>query len=130
MSVKEKRAEVEGAIMGMLEESFPEVSWSKLFTGFQREKGLSGSLVNSKIDFAYDSKNQLKATATYTVIIADPNNIDTVDAIADEVFELLDNDDLNGTVTIGEVKSIIYAAAPNKATAGAALLIYEVQYYV
>lgn len=130
MSVKDKRTEVEGAIMGMLEESFPEVSWSKLFTGFQREKGLSGSLVNSKIDFAYDSKNQLKATATYTVIIADPNNIDTVDAIADEVFELLNNDDLNGTVTIGEVKSIIYAAAPNKATAGAALLIYEVKYYV
>lgn len=130
MSVKEKRAEVEGAIMGMLEESFPEVSWSKLFTGFQREKGISGSLVNSKIDFAYDSKNQLKATATYTVIIADPNNTDTVDTIADDVFELLDNDDLNGTVTIGEVKSIVYAAAPNKAKAGAALLIYEVQYYV
>ena len=130
MSVKEKRAEVEGAIMGMLEESFPQVSWSKLFTGFQREKGISGSLVNSKTDFAYDSKNQLKATAVYTVIIADPNNTDTVDTIADDVFELLDNDDLNGTVTIGEVKSIVYAAAPNKATAGAALLIYEVQYYV
>lgn len=130
MSVKQRRQEVEGAIMGMLEQGFPQISWTKLFTGFQREKGVSGSLVNSKTDFAYDSKNQLKATATYTVIIADPDNNDTVDAIADEVFELLDNDDLNGTATIGEVKSIIYASAPNKAEAGAALLIYEVQYYV
>lgn len=130
MSVKERRKEVENAIMTMLEENFPEISWTKIFTGFQREKGISGSLVNSKTDFDYDSKNQLRATAVYTVIIADPNNTDTVDTIADEVFELLDDDDLNGTATIGEVKTIVYAAAPNKANAGAALLIYEVQYYV
>ena len=130
MSVKERRKEVENAIMTMLEENFPEISWTKIFTGFQREKGISGSLVNNKTDFDYDSKNQLRATAVYTVIIADPNNTDTVDTIADEVFELLDDDDLNGTATIGEVKTIVYAAAPNKANAGAALLIYEVQYYV
>ena len=130
MSVKERRKEVENAIMTMLEDNFPEISWTKIFTGFQREKGISGSLINNKTDFDYDSKNQLRATAVYTVIIADPNNTDTVDTIADEVFELLDDDDLNGTATIGEVKTIVYAAAPNKANAGAALLIYEVQYYV
>ena len=130
MSIGARRKEVENAIMEILQEGVPEVSWTKLFKGFQREKGISGSLVCDHIDFEYDAKNQLVATANYSVIITDPNNLDTVDAIADTVFELLDDDDLNGSVTIGEVKSINYAAAPNKSDAGAAILIYEVNYYV
>lgn len=130
MAIKEKRIEIESAIMDMLESKFPEVRWVKIFKGFQREKGISGSLVNDRIDFAYDAKDQCVATARYTVIIADPENTDTVDDIADEVFELLDSDDLNGTATIGEVKSIVYASAPTKAEAGAALIVYEVKYYV
>ena len=130
MSVGTKRKEVEDAIMGVLESNVPNVKWSKIFKGFKREKEISGSLVNDSTDFEYDAKNQLKATARYVVIIADPNNTDTVDNLADEVFELLDNDDLDGTVIIGEVKSIIYASAPTKSEAGAALLNYEVKYYV
>ena len=130
MSIKSKRKEVENAILNMLETNFPNVTWVKIFKGFQREKGVSGSLVSDRTNFEYDAKNQLVATARYTVIIADPDNTDTVDDIADEVFELLDNDDLNGTVTIGEVKSIAYASAPTKAEAGAVLIDYEVKYYV
>lgn len=130
MAIKDKRKEVDNAIIEMLETSFPNVTWVKIFKGFQREKGVSGSLVNNKIDFQYDAKNQCVATANYTIIIADPNNMDTVDSIADEVFELLDNDDLDGTVTIGEVKRIAYASAPTKAEAGAVLIDYEVKYYV
>lgn len=130
MSFGIRRKEVENAIMEILQGGVPEVSWTRIFKGFQREKGISGSLVNASIDFEYDSKNQLVATAKYNIIIADPNNLETVDDIADTVFELLDDDDLNGTATIGEVKSIGYAAAPNKSDAGAAILIYEVKYYV
>ena len=130
MAIKDKRKEVDNAIIDMLKTNFHDVTWVKIFKGFQREKGVSGSLVNNKIDFQYDAKNQCVATANYTIIIADPNNMDTVDSIADEVFELLDNDDLDGTVTIGEVKRIAYASAPTKAEAGAVLIDYEVKYYV
>lgn len=130
MAIKERRLEVEHAIMDILETNLPTVNWVKIFKGFQRDKGIAGSLVNDRIDFEYDAKDQLVATAKYTVIIADSENTDTVDDIADEVFELLDSDDLNGTATIGEVKSIVYASAPTKAEAGAALIVYEVKYYV
>ena len=126
----QRRQDVTNALYEMLTNGLPEVSWSKFFKGFQRGKGLVGSLVSDRIDFEYDSKNQLVATARYTIIIADSENMDTVDNAADIAFELIDNDDLNGTATIGEVKRISYAAAPNKSDAGAAILIYEVRYYV
>ena len=126
----QRRRDVTNALYEMLTNGLPEVSWSKFFKGFQRGKGLVGSLVSDRIDFEYDSKNQLVATARYTIIIADSENMDTVDNAADIAFELIDNDDLNGTATIGEVKRISYAAAPNKSDAGAAILIYEVKYYV
>lgn len=130
MSIGIKRKEIEDAILDILQTNIPDVSWVKIFKGFQREKGMSGSIVNDHIDFQYDAKNQCLATATYTIIIADPDNTETVDTTADEVFELLDNDNLDGKAIIGDVKSIAYAAAPNKANAGAALLVYEVKYYV
>ena len=130
MSMKSRRMAVDNAIMDILQTNVPEVTWTRIFKGFQRGKGVVGSLVSDSIDFEYDAKDQLVATAKYTVIIADSENTETVDSIADEVFELLDDDDLNGAATIGEVKSIVYAAAPNKSEAGAAILIYEVKYYV
>ena len=130
MSMKSRRMAVDNAIMDILQTNVPEVTWDRIFKGFQRGKGIVGSLVSDSIDFEYDAKNQLVATAKYTVIIADSENTDTVDDIADEVFELLDSDDLNGTATIGEVKSIVYASAPTKAEAGAVLIVYEVKYYV
>lgn len=126
----QRRQDVTNALYEMLTNGLPEVSWSKFFKGFQRGKGLVGSLVSDRIDFEYDSKNQLVATARYTIIIADSENMDTVDTAADIAFELIDNDDLNGTATIGEVKRISYAAAPNREDAGAVLIEYEVKYYV
>ncbi len=130
MGVKDRRKEVEAAILGILETNLSQVSWKKMFKGFQREKGVSGSLVNFKTDFERDSKDKLKATAVYSIILADPDNTDTVDDIADDVFDLLDNDDLDGVITVGDVKSIYYGAAPNKAEAGSVLMVYQVQYYV
>lgn len=128
--LSEKRTAVDNAIFDMLQNEFPQVTWTKLFKGFQRGKGLTGSIVNDHIDLEYDAKNQLLATATYVIILADSENTETVDAVADEVFELLDDDDLDGTAVVGDVKSIYYGASPNKAEAGSALLIYEVKYYV
>lgn len=130
MAFKSKRQEVESAMLDMLNEALPDITWSRIFKGFQREKGVSGSLVNDKTEFSYDAKDQLVATARYVIIVADADNLDTVDDTADTIFELLDCDDLNGTAIIGEVKSISYAAAPNKADAGAALIVYQVKYYV
>ena len=127
---EQRRKAVSDAIFDILTENVPEVTWTKLFKGFQRGKGVVGSVVSDRVDFEYDAKNQLVATAKYTVIIADSENTDTVDDIADTVFELLDNDDLNGTATVGDVKRITYAAAPNKEDAGAVLIVYEVKYYV
>lgn len=127
---EQRRKAVTNAIFDILTENVPDVTWSKLFKGFQRGKGVVGSVVSDSVDFEYDAKNQLVATAKYTVIIADSENTDTVDDIADTVFELLDNDDLNGTATVGDVKRITYAAAPNKEDAGAVLIEYEVKYYV
>lgn len=126
----QRRQDVTNALYEMLTNGLPEVSWSKFFKGFQRGKGLVGSLVSDRIDFEYDSKTQLVATARYTIIIADSENMDTVDTAADIAFELIDNDDLNGTATIGEVKRISYAASPNREDAGAVLIEYEVKYYV
>ena len=128
--LEQKRKAVTDAIFSILTDNVQAVTWTKFFKGFQRGKNVVGSVVSDRIDFEYDAKNQLKATAKYTIIIADSENTDTVDSIADEVFELLDNDDLNGTATIGEVKSISYASAPTKAEAGAVLIDYEVKYYV
>ncbi len=130
MAFKSKRHDVEGAILGMLEGVFPDITWSRVFKGFQRENSISGCLVNDRTEFAYDAKDQLVAAAKYIIIVADPNNLDTVDDIADTIFELLDCDDLNGTAIVGEIKSIIYAAAPNKDKAGAAIIEYNVKYYV
>jgi len=129
-SVNERRKEVENAILGILEENFPDISWAKRYKGFQREKGISGSLVNSRTHFEYDAKTQLVATSTYALIISDPDNTETVDAIADEAFELLNNDDLDGKVTDGLITDILYGAAPNKEEAGSVLMWYEVKYYV
>lgn len=127
---EQRRKAVSDAIFDMLIENVPNVTWTKLFKGFQRGKGVVGSVVSDTIEFEYDAKNQLVATAKYTIIIADSENTDTVDDVADDVFELLDNDDLNGTATVGDVKRITYAAAPNKENAGVVLIDYEVKYYV
>ena len=85
MSMKSRRMAVDNAIMDILQTNVPEVTWDRIFKGFQRGKGIVGSLVSDSIDFEYDAKNQLVATAKYTVIIADSENTDTVDDIADEV---------------------------------------------
>lgn len=125
-----KRQAVTDAIYTMLSANIKNVTWSKYFKGFQRGLGITGSVVCDHIDYEYDSKAQCMATATYTIIVADPDNLDTVDTIADTVFDLLDCDNLNGTAEIGLVKSINYASAPTKADAGAILVVYEVKYYV
>ena len=130
MSVGEKRKAVTNAIYSMLSTNIGNVVWSKYFKGFQRGLGITGSVVCDHIDYEYDAKNQLMATATYTIIIADPNNLDTVDSIADTVFELLDCDNLDGTAEIGLIKNVNYASAPTKVDAGAVLIVYEVKYYV
>lgn len=130
MGIGVKRKEVENVIMEILQTNIPEVEWIKIFKGFQRGKEIVGSVVCSSIATEYDAKNQRVATSTYDIILSDSENLNTVDNIADMVDELLDNDDLNGTVTIGEIKEIRYMAAPNKADAGAAWLVYEVKYYV
>ena len=127
---EQRRKAVSNAIFNMLAENVLEVTWTKFFKGFQRGKGVVGSVVSDSVAFEYDAKNQLVATAKYTIILADSENTETVDDIADTVFELLDNDDLNGEATIGEVKRITYAAAPTKSEAGAVLIDYEVKYYV
>lgn len=128
--LEERRAEVTNEIMSMLMVELPEVTWSKIFKGFQRGKGTVGSLVSDHIDFKMDAKDQVYALQTFVIIIADSENIDVADGYGDKVFELLECDDVNGKATIGLFKSIKYAAAPNKAEAGAVLLIYEVKYYV
>ena len=130
MGIKAKRQAVTDAIYGILSTNIQTVEWEKYFKGFQRGKTITGAVVCDHIDFEYDAKNQLLATATYTIIIADPNNLDTVDTLADTAFELLDCDNLNGTAEIGLIKSINYASAPTKVDAGAVLVVYEVKYYV
>ena len=130
MGIKAKRQAVTDAIYGILSTNIKTVEWEKYFKGFQRGKGITGAVVCDHIDFEYDAKDQLLATATYTIIIADPNNLDTVDTLADTAFELLDCDNLNGTAEIGLIKSINYASAPTKVDAGAVLVVYEVKYYV
>lgn len=130
MGVGVKRKAVTDAIFTMLSTNIKNVVWSKFFKGFQRGLGITGSVVCDHIDYEYDAKDQLLATATYTIIVADPENLDTVDTVADSVFELIDSDDLNGTAEIGLVKSVNYASAPTKVDAGAVLIVYEVKYYV
>ena len=125
-----KRQAVTDAIFTMLTTSIKNVEWSKYFKGFQRGKGITGAVACDHIDYEYDAKAQCLATATYTIIVADPDNLDTVDTIADTVFDLLDCDDLNGTAEFGLIKSINYASAPTKVDAGAVLIVYEVKYYV
>ena len=130
MSVGAKRKAVTDAIFTMLSTNIKNVVWSKFFKWFQRGLGITGSVVCDHIDYEYDAKDQCLATATYTIIVADPENLDTVDSIADTVFELLDCDNLNGTAEIGLIKSVNYASAPTKTDAGAVLVVYEVKYYV
>ena len=130
MSVGAKRKAITDAIIGMLSTNITNVEWSKYFKGFQRGKVVTGSVVCDHIDYEYDAKNQCIATAIYTIIVADPDNLDTVDNIADTVFELLDCDNLDGTAEIGLVTSVNYASAPTKVDAGAVLIVYEVKYYV
>ena len=74
MSMKSRRMAVDNAIMDILQTNVPEVTWTRIFKGFQRGKGIVGSLVSDSIDFEYDTKNQLVATAKYTVIIADSDD--------------------------------------------------------
>ena len=130
MSVGAKRKAITDAIVGMLSTNIKNVEWSKYFKGFQRGKVITGSVVCDHIDYEYDAKNQCMATATYTIIVADPDNLDTVDNIADTVFDLLDCDNLDGTAEIGLVTIVNYASAPTKVDAGAVLIVYEVKYYV
>ena len=80
---EQRRKAVTNAIFDMLTENVPDVTWSKLFKGFKRGKGVVGSVVSDSVEFEYDAKNQLVATAKYTVIIADSENTDTVDDIAE-----------------------------------------------
>lgn len=125
-----KRIEVRDTIMTWLRETFPNVAWSSMYKGAQRANVLTGSLVSDRISYAYDTKNSLVAKAEYLIILIDPNNMETVDALADEIFELLDSDDLDGIVIESYVREVIYGAAPQRADAGAVMLRYEVFYYV
>nr|DAZ15049.1 MAG TPA: Minor tail protein U Alpha-Beta fold, VIRAL PROTEIN [Caudoviricetes sp.] len=125
-----KRVEVRDTILSWLKSAFPDIAWSTMHKGAQRGSSITGSLVNDRISYTYDTKNSLVAKAEYYIILIDPNNMDTVDALADGGFELLDSDDLDGVAIESYVREVIYGAAPQKADAGAVMLRYEVFYYV
>ncbi|MBR6635948.1 MAG: hypothetical protein IKK97_00705 [Phascolarctobacterium sp.] len=124
-----RRAEVTNAILTTLQANVPAVPWSAKVFGAATSNKVEGTIACDRVEYQYDSKNSLVATATYYVYIVDVNSTNDVDGLADAVFQCLNNDDLAGVLIVGDIVRISYGVAPGKANSSAVLMEYVVQYY-
>ena len=124
-----RRAEVTQTIFETLKEAVPEVPWSVRLTGANRSKGIEGTVSCDRVSFQYDAKDSLVAKAIYGIYILDANSTENVDALADKVFAVLNDDDLGGVITCGDITEIQYGSKPGAAGSGVAILTYVVKYH-
>lgn len=124
-----RRAEVTQTIFDYLKTSVPEVPWSVRLSGANRSKEVEGTVSCDRVSFQYDTKDSLVAKAIYGIYILDANSTENVDALADKVFAVLNNDDLGGVVICGDITQIQYGSKPGMAGSGVAMLTYVVEYY-
>lgn len=122
-----KREEVTKALMDLLGQEVPEVSWSQQLTGAARSKELEGSVSCDRISFEWNAKNVRMATASYSIYLLDANTLDGVDELADKIDSVLcEHWHLGGIAVNSAVKEIIFGAAQGKTNAGMALIEYDV----
>lgn len=122
-----KREDVTKALIDLLTEQLPEVSWNEQLTGAVRGQELQGTVSCDRISFEWNAKNVRMATASYSIYLIDANSLDGVDALADKIDNVLcENWHLGGIATNSAVKSIIFGAAQGKANAGMALVEFDV----
>ena len=124
-----RRATVTQAIFETLKEAVPEVPWSVRFSGANRSKGVEGTVSCDRVSFEYDSKDSLVAKATYNIYILDANSTENVDELADKVFLVLNDDDLDGVIICGDITQVQYGSMPGMPSSGVVVLTYVVEYY-
>lgn len=124
-----KRKAITAAIIGLLAEVLPDVSWQERISGAARSKAVEGSVTNDRISYRYDDKDCLVATGLYYIYIVDANSVESVDEMSDTAFKALNDEDLGGMAIVGDVKRVIYGTPQGKPQVGVALLEYEVTYY-
>lgn len=124
-----RRATVTQTIVDILKEAVPEVPWGVRFSGANRSKGVEGTVSCDRVSFEYDSKDSLVAKATYNIYILDANSTENVDELADKVFFVLNDDDLDGVIICGDITQVQYGSMPGMPSSGVAVLTYVVEYY-
>ena len=124
-----RRATVTQTIVDILNEAVPEVPWGIRFSGANRSKEVEGTVSCDRVSFEYDSKDSLVAKATYNIYILDANSTENVDELADKVFVVLNDDDLDGVIICGDITQVQYGSMPGMPSSGVAVLTYVVEYY-
>lgn len=124
-----RRKEISAAIRALLEDSVPAVKWTERLTGASRGADIYGSVTCDRVDYAWDDKTSLVATAVYSIYLVDSASTGAVDDLADEVFQTLHSDDLEGLLIDSNIKRVVYGSAQGKPEIGIVLLEYEINYY-
>lgn len=124
-----KQSELTKIIVDYLSSNIP-IDWNGRLTGATLSNKVEGSVTCDRVDFHYDEKVCLVASATYKIYILDANSMEDVDELADKVFHLLNNDDLNGVLIDGLITNITYGSAQGLPKSGLVALTYNIEYYM
>lgn len=124
-----RRKEVSAAICSLLESSVPAVKWVERLSGAGRGKDVCGSVTCDRVEYRWEDKSDLIATAIYSIYLVDAASGGVVDDLADDVFEAIHADDLGGVVLDSNVERVVYGGAQGKPDVGIVMMEYKVEYY-
>lgn len=124
-----RRNEITNAILDTLTTNIPSVPWTSKIIGVATSNTVEGTVACDSVTYQYDAKDSLVARATYYIYIVDLNSTNDVESVADQVFSVLNNSDLDGALIVGDIVRINYGVSPGKPNSSAVLLEYVVEYY-
>lgn len=126
-----RRTEVTEALLRILQDEAPEVSWNMAVTGAKRGKEVEGTVTCDRIRFEDEGKGEREATAEYSIYILDARSLESVDALADKVESILTaNATLDNWATDSRVKMLVFGAPQGRPNVGLALIDFEVKFDV
>lgn len=124
-----RRNEITNAILDTLTTNIPSVPWTSKIIGVATSNTVEGTVACDSVTYQYDAKDSLVARATYYIYIVDLNSTNDVESVADQVFSVINNSDLDGALIVGDIVRINYGVSPGKPNSSAVLLEYVVEYY-
>lgn len=122
-----KKNDILKAVTKIVTAAAPGVVWHENIVGVSLGRGVHGSVTCNALNFDYEDKTTVTATATMDITVIDVNGANVVDAMADDIMAALwDNPDLSGVAYDSGVQKVVYGTPQGIPKATAASVVFEV----